>query len=134
MDPILETFRAALEAGDPAPIVATFSADVELHSPAIIGPDYRGLGLVASIVTAAMQVLEEVRVADVLHAEDAATAGVVFGARVRELPSQGFMLLRTEGERITELTLLLRPLAALRAFVSAMAALGAQPALDAGAG
>ena len=133
MDSTLETLRAALEAGDPAPIVATFSDDIELHSPAIIGPEYRGPDLVASIVTAAMQVLEEVRVADILHAEDAATAGVVFEARVQELPSQGFMLLRIEGERITELTLLLRPLAALGAFVSAMAALGAQPALDAGA-
>lgn len=133
MDSILETFRAALEAGDPAPIVATFSADIELHSPAIVGPEYRGLDLVASIVTAAMQVLKDVRVADILHAEDGATAGVVFAARVRDLPAQGFMLLRAEGECITELTLLLRPLAALSAFVSAMAALGAQPALDAGA-
>ena len=134
MDSTLAIFRAALEAGDPAPIVATFSDDVELHSPAIIGTAYRGPDLVSSIVTAAMEVLEDVRVADILHAEDAATAGVVFEARVRDLLAQGFMLLRTEDDCITELTLLLRPLAALRAFVSAMAALGAQPALDAGAG
>ena len=46
-------------------------------------------------------------------------------ARARDLPAQGFMLLRAEGECIMELTLLLRPLAALSAFVSAMAALGA---------
>jgi hypothetical protein len=88
VDSILEILRAALEAGDPAPMVAAFSDDVELHSPAIIGPEYRGADLVASIVTAAVQVLEEVRVTDVLHAEDAATAGVVFGARVRESPSR----------------------------------------------
>ena len=134
MDFILETVRSALEAGDPAPIVAAFSHTVQLHSPTIIGPEYRGRDLVTSIVTAAMQVLQEVRVSDILRADDAATVGVVFGARVRELPSQGFILLRTNGEHISELTLLLRPLAALRAFVSAMGELGAQPALDAGNG
>jgi len=53
-------------------------------------------------------------------------------AAVGELPSQGFILLRITGGYISELTLLLRPLPALRAFVSGMAELGAQPALDAG--
>ncbi len=134
MDSALATLRSALEAGDPAPIVAAFCQDIQLHSPAIIGPEYRGADLVASIVTAAMQVLEEVRVTDVLHAEDAVSGGLVFDARVRDLPSQGFMLLRARDAHISELTLLLRPLAALRAFVSAMADLGAQPALDAGNG
>ena len=81
-----------------------------------------------------MQVLEEVRVTDLLHDEDGLTVGFVFEARVGRLPSQAFMLLRTNGDRISELTLLLRPLAALDAFVRAMADLGAQPALDAGAG
>ncbi len=134
MHPALETLGSALEAGDPAPIVGTFSEDIQLHSPAIIGPEYRGRELVASIVSAAMQVLDEVRVTDVLHAEDADTAGVVFEARAREVPAQGFLLLRTRGEYVSELTLLLRPLSALGAFVSAMAELGAQPALDAGKG
>lgn len=131
MDSAVETVRSALEAGDSAPIVATFSPEIQLHSPAIIGPEYRGRDLVASIVVAAMKVLKEVRVTDVFHGEDAATAGVVFDARIRELPSQGFILLRMRGGHISELTLLLRPLAALSAFVSAMAELGAQPALDA---
>ncbi len=49
-----------------------------------------------------------------------------------ERPSQGVILLRMSGEHISELTLPLRPLAALRAFASAMAELGAQPAVDAG--
>ncbi len=54
--------------------------------------------------------------------------------RCSELPSQGFLLLRTRDESLTELTLLLRPLPTLGAFVSAMAELGAPPALDAGNG
>ena len=134
MHSALETLRSALEARDPEPVVAAFARDIQLHSPAIIGPEYRGADVVASIVTAAMHVLEGVRVTDIVHADDAATAGIMFDARVRELPCQGFVLLRTSGEYIQQLALLLRPLPALRAFVSAIAELGAQPALDAGDG
>lgn len=128
---ILEILRSSLEARDPIPVLATCIEDVQLHSPALIGPEYRGRDLVASIVTAALQVLEEVHVTDLLRAPDATTAGVVFDARVGEQPSQGFILVRTKEDHIGELTLLLRPLPALRAFVSRMAELGAQPALDA---
>ena len=131
MSSALETLRSGLEAGDPTSVLAAFADDIQLHSPALIGPEYRGRDLVGSIVTAAMQVLEDVHVTDLLHAADPATGGIVFDARVAELPSQGFLLLRTRTGYITELTLLVRPLAALRAFVSAMAELGAQPALDA---
>ena len=134
MDSALEAFRAGLEAGDPAPIVAIFSQDVQLHSPAIIGPEYRGSDVVAPIVAAAMELLKDIRVTDILQAQDPATAGVIFDAHVRELLSQGVILLRSRGEHISELTLLLRPLAALKAFVSAMAELGAEPALDAANG
>ena len=131
MEPALDALRSAFEVGDPAPIVATFSDDVQLHSPALIGPEYRGRDLVASIVTSAMQVLEDARVTDVVQTADGATGGVVFDARVGELPAQGFILLRTNGGRVSEITLILRPLPALRAFVDRMGELGAKPALDA---
>ena len=127
----LEILCSALEARDPIPVLGTFAEDIELHSPALIGSEYRGRDLVASIATAAMQVLEEIHVTDLLRAPDAATAGVVFDARVGAQPSQGFILVRTNNDQIGELTLLLRPLSALQAFVSRMAELGAQPALDA---
>ncbi len=127
----LETLRSALEKRDPDPIVRTFSKDVQLHSPALIGPEYRGRDLVASIVTAALHVLADVRVTDVLRTEDEATGGVLCDARVGALPAQAFILLRTAGDHVTEITLLLRPLPALRAFVSFMGELGARPALDA---
>jgi hypothetical protein len=132
--PALETLRSAVEAADPTPIVATFADDIQLHSPALIGPEYRGRDLVASIVTPAVQILEDVRVTDVLEAGDGGTGGVVFDAHVAGEPAQGFVLLRTKGERVSEITLLLRPLAALRSFVARMGELGAQPALDAGSG
>jgi hypothetical protein len=132
--PALETLRSAFETGDPEPILATFADDVQLHSPALIGPEYRGRDVVTSIVRPAMQVLEDVRVTDLVQTGDGATGGVVFDARVGELPAQGFVLLRSKGERVSEITLLLRPLPALRAFVARMGELGAKPALDAGTG
>jgi hypothetical protein len=128
---ILETLSSALEARDPLPVLGTFTEDIQLHSPALIGPEYRGRDLVASIATAAMQVLEEVHVTDLLRAPDATTAGVVFDARVGTQSAQGVFLVRTKDDHIGEITLLLRPLPALQAFVSRMAELGAQPALDA---
>jgi hypothetical protein len=129
--PALDALRSAMEAGDPDPVLATFADDVQLHSPALIGPEYRGRDVVASIVTPAMQVLEDVQVTDHLESADGASGGVVFDARVGGQPAQGVVLLRSKGERVGEITLLLRPLPALRAFVTRMGELGAQPALDA---
>ncbi len=134
VNPALETLRTAFEARDPGPILATFADDVQLHSPALMSSDYRGRQVVASIVTPAVQVLEAVRVTDVVRKGDGATGGVLFDARVGDLPAQGFVLLRTRGEQVSEITLLLRPLPALRAFVTRMGELGARPARDAGRG
>lgn len=132
--PALDTLRSAFEAGTPGPILATFTDDIQLHSPALIGPEYRGRQVVGSIVTPAMQVLEDVRVSDVVETGDGATGGVLFDARVGDLPAQGIVLLRARGDQVREITLLLRPLPALRAFVTRMGELGARPALDAGKG
>jgi hypothetical protein len=131
-DRALEAARAGMTASDPAPILATFADDVQLHSPALISSDYRGREVVGSIVAAALQALEDVRVTDVLRSADGTTGGVVFDARVRDLSAQGFVLLRMDGDQVSEITLLLRPVAALRAFIERMGELGAQPALDAG--
>ena len=130
-DRALEALRAGMTASDPAPILATFDDDVQLHSPALISSDYRGRQIVDSIVTAALQALEGVRVTDVVRSEDRATGGFVFDARVRDQSAQGFVLVRMDGDRVREITLLLRPVAALRAFIERMGELGAQPALDA---
>ncbi len=129
--PALEALRSAFPAGNAAPLVGAFADDVQLHSPALIGPEYRGRDVVASIVTPAMRVLEDVRVIDLLETGDGVTGGLLFDARVGDQRAQGFVLLRTKGEKISEITLLLRPLPALRAFVTRMGELGAQPAIDA---
>jgi hypothetical protein len=132
IDAGLETVRSGLEAADPGPVLAIFTDDVQLHSPALIGPEYRGRDLVASIVTPAMQVLGRARVTDVLRSDDGATGTVVFDAVIGTEVAQGVVLMRAEGERVSEITLLVRPMAALKAFVTRMAELGAKPALDAG--
>ena len=128
----LETLRSAFEAADPAPILATFADDVQLHSPALTSPpDYRGREVVGQIVTLAVRAIENVRVTDLLESSDAQTGAAVFEARVGGLPAQGIVMLRGQDDRVAELTLLIRPLPALRAFVTRMGELGAQPALDA---
>ena len=128
----LHTVWAALESADPGPVLATFTDDVQLHSPALIGPQYGGRDLVATIVTPAMQVLGSARVTDVLAAGDGTTGSIVFETRIGDEPAQGVVLLRTRAEQVSEITLVLRPLPALRAFVDRMGELGAKPALDAG--
>lgn len=128
----LETVRGAMEAADPGAVISTFANDVQLHSPALIGPEYRGRALVASIVTPAMQILGKARVTDVLRSDDGATGTVVFDTVIGTEAAQGVVVLRAEGEQVSEITLLIRPMAALKAFVTRMAELGARPALDAG--
>ncbi len=127
----LEKVRGAMEAADPGAVVATFTDDVQLHSPALVSPEYRGRDLVASIVTPAMQVLGAARVTDILRSDDGATGTVVFDTMIGTEAAQGVVLLRAEGEQVREITLLIRPMPALRAFVTRMAELGAKPALDA---
>jgi hypothetical protein len=131
---VLQTVWAGLGEGDPEPVLATFAHDVQLHSPALMDAEYRGRALVASIVTPAMQVLGKARVTHVLRAGDGTTGSVVFETRIGNEPTQGVVMVRMRGEQIGEITLLLRPLPALRAFVTRMAELGAKPALDAGQG
>ena len=130
----LHTVWAALQSADPGPLLAAFTDDVQLHSPALIGPEYRGRAVVAPIVTAAVRVLGAARVTDVLTAGDGTTGSVVFETRIENEPAQGVVLLRTRAAQVSEITLLLRPFPALRAFVAQMGALGAKPALDAGPG
>lgn len=85
-DHALEAARTAMTTADPAPIVATFTDDFQLHSPALISPDYRGRPLVGSIVAAALQALEDV---SVTRWADGTTGGLVFDARVRGCPPRG---------------------------------------------
>lgn len=127
---VIDSFRAAIEASDPAAAVAAFAEDVVLHSPAVISVDYTGRERVGRITGFAARTLEDICFTDELHSGDQGTHGLVFEARVGDQRTQGIFYLGTSDGRIVSLTLLLRPLRAVEAFVGAMGALGAEPALD----
>jgi hypothetical protein len=127
---VIDSFRTALETGDRGAATAGFAADVVLHSPAVISTDYRGRELVAQITGMAMQTLEGIRLTDELHGRDGGSHALVFEAAVGDEPAQGVFHLATGGGQIVSLTLLLRPLRAVQAFVDTMRSKGAQPALD----
>ena len=131
---VIDAFRDALTGDDPTAAAPLFAEDVVLHSPAVISTDYRGRELVGRIAGFSAQVLGDVRFTDELHSAGQSTHGLVFEATVGEQPAQGVLYLATRDDRIAEVTLLLRPLRAVEAFVQAMGARGAQPALDFAAG
>jgi hypothetical protein len=131
---VIDAFKDAVAASDPAAAVAALAEDVVLHSPAVISTEYAGRERVGRIVGFAAQVLQGIRFTDELHGADRSTHALVFEVRVGDQPAQGVFYLRTGDGHIVDLTLLLRPLRALEAFVEAMRARGAEPALDLAAG
>lgn len=131
---VVESFRKAAESGDSAALLSSLSPDVVLHSPAVIGSDYQGGEVVGKILGAAMQVLKDIRFTDVLHGEDGGSHGLVLEARIGDQRAQGFIYLQDRESLTEHVTFMVRPLRANQAFVEAMGALGAQPALDYEAG
>jgi SnoaL-like domain len=127
---VIDSFRSAMEARDTAAVVATFAEDVVLHSPAVISSEYAGRERVSRIMGLAGQTLEDIRFTDELHAADHRTHALVLEARVGDQPAQGILYLGTDGDLIASVTLMLRPVRSQQAFVDAMLARGAEPALD----
>jgi hypothetical protein len=131
----IESFRKAFEGGDHAGVVATFADGIVLHSPAVIESEYPGRDVVATIMGLAMETIEEPRIPDVLQSDDGTTHALIVEGRVGAHRLQGCLYLRTEPTGLVDdVTFMIRPLRANEAFVSAMGARGAQPALDLEAG
>lgn len=131
----IEAFRRAFETGNHAGVVATLAEDVVLHSPAVIESEYPGRSLVTTILGLAMQTVEDMRVTDELHSTGGRTHALLVEGRVGARSLQGCLYLRTDDAGLIEdVTFMLRPLHAVEAFVAAMGAKGAQPALDLEAG
>ena len=131
----VDTFRKAFEEGDHSGVVATLAEGIVLHSPAVIESEYPGRPLVATIMGLAMETIEAPRIPDVLHSDDGSTHVLIVEGRVGPHRLQGCLYLRTDGTGLVDdVTFMIRPLQANQAFVSAMGALGAQPALDLEAG
>lgn len=131
----IEEFRAALEAGNQHQLGDILADDAVLRSPAVIESTYSGRDLVVTTLGLAFQLLENLRVVDELVGTTHSTHALVVEGRVERYRLQGCFYLKTDqADLITEVTFLLRPLHAVQALVSGMAAKGARPALDLQAG
>jgi uncharacterized protein len=114
------TFHDAVLAGDLDTAVAQLAEDVVFRSPAVHAP-YRGREATGAILRAVSRVFEDFRYVDVLDEGD--RAGLVFAAHVGDREVEGWDYLRLDEQgRITELTVMIRPLSGLLALVEAMRA------------
>ena len=131
----IDGFRRTIEGGAPDGLRDGFAEDVVLRSPAVIESAYPGRELVVTTLGFALETLEDLRVADQLASPDDSTHALIVEGRVTRYRLQGCFYLRVNGAGlIVEVTFMLRPLHAVEALVSAMAAKGARPALDLEAG
>lgn len=116
-----DAFRAGVEAGDHAAMVATLSPGVTFRSPVVHKP-YEGRDAVAVLLGAIMQVLEDFRYTG--HVRDGDRSVLVFRARVGDREVEGIDMLR-EGEDglIEEFVVMMRPLSGILAVAERMKAL-----------
>ena len=113
-------FRAAVEAEDVAAAGELLAEGVVFRSPVVFKP-YEGKALVAEILKAASRVFEDFRYLAQMESEDG--AALVFEARVGQRQVQGLDFLRFDEEgRISELTVMMRPLSGVNAMAEAMRA------------
>ena len=121
-------FRTAIEGGEPDAAVALFTPDCVFHSPIVHKP-YVGPEPLRAILRAVVHVFADFRY---IGAYAGATGHVLeFTCRVGDRECQGVDILRGDGERLTELTVLVRPYSAATLLREQMAALLA-PTPDAG--
>ena len=131
----IEGFRRTIGGGPVDRLTDVLAEDVVLRSPAVIESAYPGRELVATTLGFALELLEDLQVVDQLASPDGSTHALIVEGRVRRYRLQGCFYLRVNGAGlIADVTFMLRPLHAVEALVSAMAARGAQPALDLEAG
>lgn len=132
--PVCDRVREALDTRDGAALAALLADDVILHTPVALTQRYQGAAFVGHTLTLALATLESLHVTDSLHGlsdQTNQTHALIFTAQVGAHPLQGVMYVTANGdERLSSVTLLLRPFRALEAFVAQMAARGAQPARD----
>jgi uncharacterized protein len=114
-------FHDAVLAQDFETAIGQLAEDVVFRSPAVHRP-YEGREATGMILRAVSQVFEDFRYVDVLDEGD--RAGLVFAARVGKRELEGWDYLRFDEQgRITEFTVMVRPLSGLSALVEAMGAL-----------
>ncbi len=113
-------FRTAIEGKDVDAAVALFAPDVIFHSPVVHKP-YVGREALRAILSAVTVVFEDFRYTG-SYAGDAGHV-LEFACRVGDRELQGVDILRGDGRRLTELTVLVRPYSAATLLRERMAAL-----------
>jgi hypothetical protein len=120
-------FRRAAEAKDLDLLRETLHEDVVLHSP-ILFKGFEGREMAMVVLSNVIEVFEDFRYLDELHGEG--TVCLRFAAKVEgkyEIEGIDYLTLDDAG-RVIDLTVFLRPLAAVHAFNELMLArLGAAP-------
>lgn len=115
-----DAFRAAAEAKDFAKADELFAPDATFSSPMVFKP-YEGIDAMKMILGAVVQVFEDFRY--VAHVENGDIAVLQFEARVGDRELQGVDILKLgEDDKITELTVMVRPMSGLAALGEAMRA------------
>lgn len=117
----MHAFRAAVEAGDVDAALALFADDATLDSPVAFKP-FVGCDAIRVVLGAVLETFEDFHYTDELGGEEGVHA-LVFSARVGDKSVQGLDLLRSGPDgRITNLTVMIRPLSGLIALAEAMSA------------
>lgn len=116
----LAAFRAAVESGDHAGMVARLGPDPVLRSPVTFKP-FEGREAVSRLFGILLEVFEDFRYTDEFEADG--RAALIFEARVGDRELQGIDLFRFDADgRIAELTVMVRPASGLMALGEAVGA------------
>ena len=108
----IAAWQAAGESGDAAAAARCLAPDVEMISPLTAAFRFRGPAQVANVLTAAFEVIHEIRFHTVLGADD--TWSLFYHARAGRDPLEEAQLLRLDGAGlIREITFFGRPLPAV---------------------
>jgi hypothetical protein len=117
----MHPFRAAVEARDIDAGISLFAVDATLDSPVAFKP-FVGIEQVSVVLRAVFETFEDFRYTDELEGPDG-THALIFEARVGEKSVQGLDLIRSDDAgRITNLTVMVRPMSGLIALAEAMSA------------
>ena len=113
-----DRFKAAAEAKDFSQIDDLFTEDVVFRSPVVYKP-YEGRDMVKVLLGAVVQVFEDFRYIDQVEGDDRAV--LFFEARAGDRDLQGVDILRfAEDGRVSELTVMVRPMSGLQALAGEM--------------
>jgi ketosteroid isomerase-like protein len=116
----MHPFRAAVESGEFDTIGDLFAEDALLHSPIAHRP-YHGRDMIAAIISAVANVLNNFRFGKEMSGNQAGDHALMFTATVDGLQIQGcdFVHTRRDG-LIDEIIVMLRPLRAVTVFADKM--------------